>query len=156
MPGEPVSTLIVFCDYVIVEAKTGKISLIGTFSRLVSQRFPFQVPKVFIHTTISNYIPSGKESHIVVNLKQAKSGAVVGSAAMPLNVPIPTTPIPSSGMHINLNIPFQNVVFHSPGPYICEILFDGDPIGNRTLEVELRPNQPPPQQPVQPPQQPAV
>jgi hypothetical protein len=45
-------------------------------------------------------------------------------------------PKSTAGMHINLNVPFQNVTFPAPGAYECEVLFDGERIGSRSLEVQ--------------------
>ncbi len=136
MPGEPVCSAIVFCDLVIVEHITGKNSLIGTFPNLASPQFPYLLERFFVHVSISNIVPTEKPVLLAVNLKQPTSGGVLGSVAFPITMPVlKNQPLPSSGMQINLNIPFQRVTFPSPGTYECEVLFDGDPIGHRALEL---------------------
>ena len=136
MPGEPICTLVVFCDYVITEAISGKNSLIGTFPSIASPQFPFFVPQFFIHVTISNYVATGQPINVAVNLKQVASGAVIGSVGSSITVPVPQGQVvTSSGMHLNLNVPFRNVSFPAPGAYKCEVLLNGDLIGERILEL---------------------
>jgi hypothetical protein len=136
MPGEPVCTLIVFCDYVITEAISGKNSLIGTFPTLASPQFPHFVQQFFIHVTISNYVPTGQPINFAVNLKQVASGAVIGSVGSSITVPIiKGQSLAGSGMQFNMNVPFRNVSFPAPGAYKCEVLFNGEPIGERILEL---------------------
>lgn len=145
MPGEPVCSAIIFCDYVIVEARTGKNSLIGSFPNIGSSRFPLVVPQMYVHTTISNFSPTGKQNTVVVNIKQKSSGAVIASAALPITVPVPKEPF-TNGMHINLNVPLRNITFRSEGIYECEVLVDGEQVGTRMLEIRLK-AAPPPQIP---------
>ena len=134
MPGEPVCSVIVFCDLVITEHVTGKNSLIGTFPNLASPQFPFMVQRFFVHVSITNVVPIEKPVSIVLNLRQTASGAVLGSVGFPVTVPIlKNQPKSTSGMHINLNVPFQNVTFPAPGTYECEVLFDGERIGARSI-----------------------
>lgn len=137
MPGEPICQVIVFCDSVIVEAGTGKNSLIGTFPTLQSQTFPLAVGRIFIHFTISNFVPDGQLVQIAVNLKQESSGGVIGSFATKLNMPVMDAKAPSSGM--NLNVPLNNVIFQTPGSYKCEVLFNGEVVGSRMLDIIQRP-----------------
>jgi hypothetical protein len=136
MPGEPVLSLIVFCDSVIVEQGSGKNSLIGTFPSLASPQFPFLLQRFFVHVSVTNIVPTPTPVSIVVNLKAA-SGAVLGSVGFPpITIPaLKNQPIPAGGMNINLNVPFQNVAFPAPGTYECEVLWDGELIGNRKLEI---------------------
>jgi hypothetical protein len=137
MPGEPVCSVIVFCDLVITEHGSGKNSLIGTFPYLANPQFPFLVQRFFVHVSIANVAPIEKPVTIVLNLRQTASGAVLGSVGFPVTVPIlKNQPKSMSGMHINLNVPFQNVTFPAPGSYECEVLFDGERIGARLLEVQ--------------------
>lgn len=136
MPGEPICTFIAFCDLVITEAGTGKNSLIGTFPSLAAPSFPFPVPQITIHVTISNFGIGSKDSSVAVNLKQQSTGVVVGSRAVQLPV-IWQKSLSSMGSSFNLNMPFQNVIFPAAGAYLCEILFDGESIGDRILELKL-------------------
>ena len=125
-----------FCDYVIVEAQSGKNSLIGTFPSLASPQFPFTTSRFFVHVTISNFIPSEQAINLAVNLKNLHTGAVVASVGMPVTIPFPKDQrLPPNGAHITMNVPFQNITFPSPGAYLCEVLFDGESIGGRSLEV---------------------
>jgi len=135
MPGDPVCSIIVFCDYVIVEQTTGKNSLIGTFGNLGSLQFPFVIPSFFVHVNITNFIPGSAAISLAVNLKHVQTGGVVGSVAFPIQLPSLKAKLPPGGAQINLNVPLQNVNFPAPGAYECEVLFDGERIGSRILEV---------------------
>jgi hypothetical protein len=151
MPGEPVCSVIVFCDLIIVEQMTGKNSLIGTFANLASAQFPLVVEKFFVHASISNVAPTQTPIAIATNLKQKDSGMVLGSTGFTTAVPfLKNQPLPPSGIQINLNVPFQRVAFPAPGVYECEILFDGSVIGSRMLDVVYAqpPQLNPPQNPV--------
>ena len=139
MPGEPVCTCIVFCDYVITDATSGKNSLIGTFPSLQSPKFPLTLPQFYIHTTISNFVNRGEAILIAVNLKNVQSGAVIASVGSPVTIsPAQTQQSLPNGLNLNLNIPLQNVTFPSPGLYECEVLFNGDKISQRILEITLQ------------------
>ena len=151
MPGEPVCSVIVFCDLVITEYGSGKNSLIGSFPNLGNPQFPFSVPRFFVHVSIANIVPTDKPVYAVINLKQVASGAVVGSASVTVPI-LKNLPKSAPGMHINLNVPFQNVTFPAPGDYECEVLFDGERIGDRILDVEqvALPQTNPPPNPLNP------
>jgi hypothetical protein len=78
-----------------------------------------------VHVSIANIVPIEKPVSAVLNLRQITSGAVLGSVG--LTVPIlKSQPRSAAGMHINLNVPFQNVTFPAPGAYECKVLFDGN------------------------------
>lgn len=154
MPGEPVCSLIVFCDLIVVEQGSGKNSLIGTFPNIASPVFPFVVQRMFVHVEITNIVPEQRPVTAVVNIKAA-SGAVLSSfGPPPLMLPVlKNQPPSSSGLHVNLNIPFQNLGFHVPGTYECEVIWNGDLIGSRKFDVvHITPPQinPPQNQPTQP------
>ena len=150
MSGEPICTLVVFCDLVIVEQNTGKNTLVGTFPALVSATFPLAYQQLFVHVSISNFVDDEAPCTVVVNLKQNHSGAVIGSAAIPIK--LPNRP-QDKNWTFNVNIPFRNIIFHTPGPYVCEILLDGAVIGSRILEIRQHlPNQDKPTLPPAAPQ----
>jgi hypothetical protein len=144
MSAEPVCTVIVFCDLIITEQGTGKNSLIGSFPNLSSPQFPFFLPRFFIHVSLANFAIGGQRINVAVNLKQVASGAVVASVGMPIAIPpMQVQTSPPRGMGINLNVPFQNVTFTAPGSYKCEVLVDGDPVGEgRILDVLQIPQAP--------------
>jgi hypothetical protein len=145
MPGEPICTVIVFCDLIVTEQGTGKNSLIGSFPSLMSPSFPLVIPRFFVHVSIANFVTTGQKVNIAVNLKNVATGAVVASVGMPVTIPpmtVQTTP--ARGMGVNLNIPLMNVTFMVPGAYKCEVLVDGEPTGDgRILDVLQIPQQPP-------------
>lgn len=143
MPGEPKCTFIAFCDLVITEAGTGKNSLIGTYPSLATPKFPLVVPQMIVHVTISNFLPGERDASIAVNIKDQGSGAVLGSRALQLPLAFQKS-LNTSAANFNVNVPFQNLIFQAPRPYICEVLFDGDPIGSRVLEVRQQPVPKPP------------
>jgi hypothetical protein len=154
MPGEPVCSLIVFCDLIVVEQGSGKNSLIGTFPNIASPVFPFPVARMSVHVEITNIVPEQKPVTAVVNIKAA-SGAVLGSVGPPpIMLPVlKNQPPSSSGLHVNLNVFFQNLGFHAPGTYECEVIWNGESIGSRKFDVvhipppQINPSQNQPTQP---------
>ena len=141
---DPVATLIVLCDHIITEQGSGKNSLIGVFQQLASAQFPFVYPRIFVHIAVSSFVPSGKQEHLAINIKSQQSGGVIGSVPVPLNFNIPKDKIPTKGIKLNFNLPLQNLVFPDAGIYVCEVLLNGESIGETYLEIVRVPHAQPP------------
>ena len=50
---EPVVVAMLFADQVIVEANTNKKTLVGTFNRFFSRKFPVRFPPWFIYVAFT-------------------------------------------------------------------------------------------------------
>ena len=136
MPGEPVCLAMMFCDYVIAEQGSGKITLVGTFHSLSAPVFPFRIPRFFIHAPITNLIFGPEAKNATLNLENFATKQVVASLSIPIAVNLPPDQLRNSENFIlNLNFPFQNVVFHSPGDHEAIALYDGIEISRRKLKV---------------------
>ena len=77
MPGEPVCSVIVFCDLHHYRTYHGKKLLNGTFRTLQAPQFPSWFRRFFVHVSIANIVPIEKPVSIVLNLQQTASGAVL-------------------------------------------------------------------------------
>ncbi len=54
MPVTPVAHGLILCDYVIVEERTHKVSLIGTFTGITSSQVPVPVPPCFAYALLTD------------------------------------------------------------------------------------------------------
>jgi hypothetical protein len=137
MPGEPVSLAIVLCDHIIVEHGTGKPTLIGVFHVLGAPQFPFKLPRFIVHAPLTNFALGSEQHSATVNIKNMGTGGIVGSLSLPVKVPasLPPGQTPDA-LVLNLNLPFNNITFPSPGTYEIDVLYDGESIGKKYLPIK--------------------
>ena len=135
MDIEPVITPNVnFSDGLLREHGTGKISLIGTFDRLFSPKFPFQPMPFFVTVALTNFKGKLDKFKIAIRIEDKSSGYVVASASGEIGSENPVKPTDT------IQMPFQLTgVFQSPGLYTVVILAENEPIGSRDLYVDPAP-----------------
>lgn len=123
--AEPVLVALLFADRVIVEEKNKKKTIVGTFTRFYSDKFPVSFPPWYIYAAATNI--SGDHS-FSLNLVLEKEMQVV----VPINGKIK---VENPRNVIELIFPIGQAIFPSPGEYTLTFNIDGTQVGSRVLEV---------------------
>lgn len=123
----------ILSDYIIKDAASGKLSLIGIFNGLFAQRFPCTHPLICIYVALT-----GGRGHVPCNLRMVPlgGGAEVFSLQGTVNFADPVA-VPEIVFQI------QQMQVKEPGMYSIEFIAGGELLGSRNLQVGLAPNSPP-------------
>lgn len=121
---------LLLADRVVVEEKTRKKSIIGTFSRMNARRFPAVFPPWYIFAAVTNI--SG-ENPFTVKLIRSSDEKVI--------LPISGT-IKAQDRRTVVEMVFAvgNAVFPGPGTYTLVFSVGDMPIGSRLLDIVDRSN----------------
>jgi hypothetical protein len=133
MDTEPViCPAIILSDTVIKEQGTGKISIIGAFTRLNALSFPFQSPGFVVTVLLLNIKGPVDRIPITVRIEDANSAHVVASVTGHFTTP------PDITMDDILEIvaPIPPSFFHSAGKYEVNVLVGTEPLNKRLLLVK--------------------
>jgi hypothetical protein len=128
MVPKPIALALFLCDYVIVEERTKKISLIGNFTGVAADRFPTILPPFSIFAVLTDGIGDATIEIGVARLDTAEELFVYRSS---LHFPDKLAEVP---FHVRL----RQCSFPSPGLYQFTLLVDGDWIAQRRIRVHLR------------------
>ena len=123
--AEPVLVALLFADKVIVEEGNHKKTIVGTFTRFHSDKFPISFPPWYIYAAVTNL---GGEHSFSLNLVLEKEKQVI----LPINGKLK---VDNSRDVIELIFPIGQVVFPSSGDYALTFNIDGNQIGSRLLEL---------------------
>jgi len=122
---EPVLVALLFADKVIVEDKNKKKTIVGTFTRFYSDKFPVSFPTWYIYAAATNI--SGDHSFSLI-LVLEKEMQVVYPINGKLKVEDPRAVI-------ELIFPVDQAIFPAAGEYTLTFNIDGKQIGSRMLEI---------------------
>jgi len=129
--GEAVLVGLLFADH-ILEEKSGKKSIIGTFTTIYSEKFPFQYARFGIYAAVTNL---EGEHEFALNLVNDETQQVVialsGKIASKSRLEV-----------IEIVAIFEMVLFPKPGKYNLTYVIDGYQVGSRVLPVQQIPKQP--------------
>jgi hypothetical protein len=137
-PSEAVSVAIVLSDYVIQDARSGKLSLIGCFSGFHFASFPSASPPFFVTAAVTNLSQAPGRLFLTVNIKERASDLVIASASIELHRR-EGTPLPNRDDVIEIFLPFKPVPFPHEGVYEVEVVLNKESLGNRVVMVKLLP-----------------
>ena len=128
MVPKPIALALFLCDYVIVEERSKKISLIGNFTGIAADRFPTILPPFSIFAVLTDATGDATIEIGVARLDTAEELFVYRSS---LHFPNKLAEVP---FHVRLT----QCSFPSPGLYQFTLLVDGDWIAQRRIRVHLR------------------
>ena len=127
---------IIFCDYVIREQGSGKLTLVGCFQAFVFKEFPAKKNRFFVVVGVTNLRGQIKEINITARIEDSKSGHVLASASgkleftgegeMPMIQPMNV---------IELPLPINEITFPAAGTYSAVVLVDNEEISRRNFPV---------------------
>lgn len=134
MNCEP-KAIITLSDWMVREAGSGKLTLVGIFHRLRPPTMPFRTGRFFATVSLTNLRGSFKVVNVTLRVEQRGTAHVVFSASAKiefkqehtfsdydvLDIPIPVGPIP----------------FQEAGTFDIVVLVDSDECGRKPLRVEV-------------------
>lgn len=132
-PSQPALLSLIVSDYVIKDAASGKLSLIGIFNGLYAQRFPCTHPLLCIYVSLA-----GGRGSVPCTLRMVPLGGGAEVFSLPGNVNFND---PAAIGEIIFQI--QQTTIKEPGMYSIEFIANSELLGSRTLQVGLAPNNPP-------------
>ncbi len=121
----PVALGLTLCDQVIVEEGTRNISLIGTFSRLRGDVFPFAPPSFCVVSTLTGSQGEGEIKLTVTNLETDDEVYTLTRRV--------TFPDRFAELHV-LFRPAE-LVYPAPGHYIFTLLVDDEGVAHRRVRI---------------------
>ena len=122
---------IIFCDAIIREEGTRKLSVIGAFQIYNAPVFPFNIPGFAVLVMVDNLKRGTKELKVTIRLESKDSGFVLGSSFAQIALAEGYDPRGS------LDIPFRfhPISFPHPGEFQVTVLVNNEEVGNRRLVV---------------------
>ena len=125
MVPQPVVLGLNLCDYVILEAETNKISLIGIFPKLRANRFPFLPSPFCVHAALTDGLGDATIDLIATRLDSGE------------NIYARRRRVRFSSKLRELHVVFKvnNCSFPSPGTYLFTLLVDGEWVAQRRLRI---------------------
>jgi hypothetical protein len=127
----PVVVGLTLCDYVIVEERTKKVSLVGSFTGIAVERFPAVVPAFSLFAVVTDGIGTGTVEVIANRLDTAEE---VASYRGPLRFPDQLTEV---SFHLRL----RQFTVPSAGLYQFTLLIDGEWVAQRRFRVYAKEDQ---------------
>ena len=124
---------ILLSDAIIREERTGKLSLIGCFTKITCPAFPFQLPKFYVTALISNLKPRTKSFKVTFRLESADGSQVFQSASGSIQFHDANSSEDSDVFEICQIIP--SCVVTSPGLLQLVVLVNNTVAGKRLLPV---------------------
>jgi hypothetical protein len=126
----PIALGLTVCDYVIIEERTKKVSLIGGFTGIGVSRFP-AVPAPF---SVFAVLTDGLgDATIKLSVSQLDTQEQVLSREMPGH-------FPDRLAELRIHFRISQASFPSPGWYQVSLLVDGEWVAQRRIRVYLSEN----------------
>jgi hypothetical protein len=125
---------IVLADHIIREAGSGKLSLIGCFSRFNLSQFPAKIDRFNIYAGITNMRGIVSKFNATCRIEMAGTGHVIGSTSAEVGI-TPGAPPFSPDFVFDVVFPFEGSVFFSAGIHDIVVLVDNEVIGKRQISV---------------------
>ena len=138
----------VLCDQVIIDARTGKQSIIGSFSVIHSPRFPLRYPCLTVYAALTE--GRGKTPLQLRLIDSEEENKPVIDRTMNIAFQDPR-------QVCELHSAFYNIQFPQSGEYRFQLMHEGEPLMERRLLLrridpkKMRPPQGPPSGPLGPP-----
>jgi uncharacterized protein DUF6941 len=122
---------IILSDTVIREMGTGKLSIIGSFSRYNVPSFPFPVPPFIVTVLLTNLQGPLEQFPVAIRVENRRSGHVLASASGDIAASKELTKTEV----IEVPIQLPPIIFTEPGVYKITALAENSPLGDRDLSV---------------------
>jgi hypothetical protein len=132
MPTPPVAVSLTLCDYVIVEERTKKISLIGTFTGLKVADFPATPHPFSVFAVLTDGIGDVTIDLSVTQLATNEEVAIHQGRMR----------FPDKLAEVSYHARLHHCTFPAPGVYQFTLLADGEWVAHRRLRVYSAEEQP--------------
>ena len=144
LKSEPsVVPAILLSDVSIVEQRTNKRSVVGTFEQFMFPAFPAAYGQFFVTAWVSNLIGTLSELELTLRIEEKASAHVIFSNSNRVEFKPERTFDQSTTLATSMLV--QGAVFPRAATYTVVLLLNGEKIGERDFNVRLVP--PSPQQP---------
>lgn len=125
---------ITLADYIVRDAGSGKLSLIGCFAQFNFPKFPIKMGRFFVVAGITNLHGAVDKMVATCRIEMAGSGHVVGSSTCEMNFD-PKNPPLQPQIILDLAFPFGGCVFTGAGRHDIVVLVNNEVVGKRTILV---------------------
>jgi hypothetical protein len=125
VPAPPVAMSLTLCDYVIVEERTKKVSLIGTFTGLKVADFPATPPPFSVFAILTDAV-----GDVTINLSMTH---LATNAEVPVHQA--RLRFPEKLAEVMYHMRLHHCMFPAPGLYQFTLLADGEWVAHRRLRV---------------------
>ncbi len=121
----PIALGLALCDYVIVEERTKKVSLIGRFDTFSVTRFPASVPPFSAYALLTDGLGDARVE-LVVSRMETDHGAFMYRGSLHF---------PDRLTHVGFHTRFRQFVFPVSGQYQFTLLLDGEWVAQQRVSV---------------------
>ena len=128
MISRPVAIGLTLCDYVIVEARTGKVSLIGTFKGIAAHQFPAGPQPFCVFAVLTDAVG---DATIEIVISRLDTGEAIFENRTWLKFPDKLT-------EVEFFARLRQCSFPVAGTYQVTLLVDGEWVAQRRLQVYLK------------------
>ena len=125
LPAPKLNAMLV-CDQIIVDATTGKKSLIGVFEDILAPKFPVRHPSLTVYINMTD---ANGEYEFRLELVDLSTGEVLGCGTMGPHRMDGRLKTHEVGIGLN------GLVFERPGKYEFQISANGELFGQKTFTV---------------------
>jgi hypothetical protein len=125
MVPTPVALGLAVCDYVIVEEKTKKISLIGTFAGIKANEFPATPSPFSVFAVLTD---GSGDATIKLSVLQLETDEEIYAYQSQVHFPDPLAEV---SFHLRLH----HCVFPAAGTYQFTLLVDGEWVAQRRIRL---------------------
>ena len=128
MVSPPVAVGLTLCDYVLVEERTRKVSLIGSFTGIGVLSFPAVVPPFSVFAVLTDGLGNGT---IELGVSRLDTNEQVANYRTPVH-------FPDKLAEVFFHIRLHQCSFPAPGHYQFTLLADGQWLAQRRIRVYTR------------------
>lgn len=128
MVSRPIALGLTLCDYVIVEERTKKVSLIGTFTGIAMEQFPSVAPPFSVVATVTDGLGEAPVDLVVVNLNTGEENYVFRGRCQ----------FPDKLAEVSIHVRMNQCSFPAPGMYQFTLLVDGEWVAQRRIRIRQK------------------
>lgn len=128
MYPKPIVVGLTLCDQVIVEERTQKVSIIGSFTGLGATAFPAHVPPFSVMAVLTDGLGNGR-IELVVRHVESNEEVYAHRADLVFSDKV---------AEVTYHLRLRQLVFPAPGNYQFTLLLDGEWMAQRRLRVYQR------------------
>ena len=124
----PIALALALCDYVILEERTKKVSVIGRFNSFSVTRFPAMVAPFSAYALLTDGLGDASVE-LVVSRMDTDQGVFVYRGSLHF---------PDRLTHVGFHTRFRQFVFPASGQYQFTLLVDGEWVAQQRVAVQSK------------------
>lgn len=127
---EPVALALILCDAIYIDPATGKRSLLGLFTVVISRDMPAVSPLIAVYACLTECHGKVPFTFQVIDVNEERPPVFEAHSEVEVGDPIGVAEV---------NLIIGNLVFPEPGEYRFRLLSNGHPLIERRLLVVHQP-----------------